>query len=410
MLIEFRVRNFRSIKDEAVLSMVSSSDRSFPDHLIDHPSLGNDHLLKTAGIYGANASGKSNVLYAIMIMSNIVRRSHEFQSDTILPYEPFKLDEKKMNEPTEFKIVFIVDDIKHVYGFSCNNRRILEEYLHHYPNGRKKIIFERMNTSEYRFPYPRDQEQAFIRDRTPENVLFLSRATQLNYSKTKDAYNWFNTLEFIYGHHDINLIRRTNQLISSKDRKQDILEALRAADLGIDDITLEEDRDWSDQEKMKNTLDRILTHGSVHRAAANIRIIRGGISFDLYDEESSGTRRMYALIGPIIDSLRNDRILILDELDTKLHHVLVRFILDLFHDENNRASQMVFTTHDTNLLDRSLFRRDQIWFTEKDPKTRGTDLYSLLEFSPRNDVNIRKGYLAGRYGALPFIKYQGFLE
>ena len=131
-----------------------------------------------------------------------------------------------------------------------------------------------------------------------------------------------------------------------------------------------------------------------------------GIAFDFYSEESEGTKRMFSLIGHWIDALRNGKILVIDELDTKLHHLLNVFLINLFHDptQNKNNAQLIFTTHNINLLDQDIFRRDQIWFTEKDGETGASDLYSLVEYSPRKDKDIQKGYLAGKYGALPFIK------
>ncbi len=425
MLIEFRMKNFRSVKDEAILSMVASSDKTMLDHLIEHESLGGDRLLKTAGIYGANASGKSNLLYGIAIMSAIVRKSHGYQTDNSLPYEPFKMDDGCLSHPTEFHVVFIMEGVKHAYGFTYNKAKIIEEYLHHYPNGRKKVIFERTDTSKYKFPHPKDSEQSFIQDRTPDNVLFLSRATQLNYSKTQDTYKWFNKLKFITPEDNEILIRITSKLMESNEMKMNIINALKTADFGIDDI-------------IPNNVDEVVNHEGFNLNAKKIMInnininndqymnlknqiidkmnsyniisMHKGIPFDFFNEESGGTKRMYSLIGPIFNALREGYILFLDELDTKLHHLLNVFILDLFHDKKNERSQLIFTTHNTNLLDRDLFRRDQIWFTEKDPETGSTDLYSLLEFQPRNDANIQKGYLSGRYGALPFIKFEGFFE
>jgi AAA15 family ATPase/GTPase len=424
-LIEFRMKNFRSIKNEAILSMVSSHDKTMPDHIIEQESLSGDRLLKTAGIYGANASGKSNILYGIGIMSNIVRKSHGFQTDNPLPYEPFKMDDEYLSRPTEFHVVFIMEGVKHAYGFSYNKSKIIDEYLHHYPKGRKKVIFERTDTSEYKFPHPRESEQSFIRERTPDNVLFLSRATQLNYSKTQDAYKWFNKLKFITPEDNDTLIRITSKLIESNEMRRDIINALKTADFGIDDIIPKNINEDIDPEGFNQNTKKIMMNNininndqyidlkdqiMEKMNSYNIISMHKGIPFDFFNEESGGTKRMYSLIGPIFTALREGYILFLDELDTKLHHLLNVFILDLFHDKKNERSQLIFTTHNTNLLDRNLFRRDQIWFTEKDPESGGSELYSLLEFRPRNDSDIQKGYLAGRYGALPFIKYEGFFE
>lgn len=399
MIIEFRLKNFKSIKEEAVISFLASADKSHPSNLIRKEGMGNDSLLKTAVFYGANASGKTNVIYGLNNMDKIIIESHNYQKGDPIPFEPFKLDEDHANGVTEYQITFIKNSVKFVYGFSNDDKRIHDEYLYHYPRGKKRIIFERTDTDQYRFTQE-EGKQNFIKDRTPENVLYLSRATQLDYQGTAEAFEWFRFDLGMLGPGDHPLLKQmTSELIYSGNMKEKILNALKAADLGIDDIII----DRIDVEKIQNDLDKNLRTRSSEIDTYKIRTIHGGVPFDFNMEESEGTKRMYYLIGSIFEVLEKGGVLVLDDMDQRLHHLLNLFILDLFHDEGNRKSQLIFTTHDLNLLDQNIFRRDQIWFTEKDPDTGATDIFSLLEYHPRNDANIRKGYLAGRYGALPFV-------
>ena len=402
MIIDFKVKNFRSIKDEAVFSLLASKDSMLENNIIWDGSLKNDALLKSAVIYGANASGKTNVINGLNTMVRIILGSHNVQKGTNIPYEPFKLDKYNVEAPTEFNITFIKNDIKYVYGFSHDSKKVIQEYLYHYPKGRRKLVFERKKTYRYRFTED-EKEQSFIAERTPENVLYFSRATQLNFQPTSEPFEWFRKDLRVIGPADHPMFRNfTSRLISSGDMKSKILKALKAADLGIDEIIPKKIE--FKYEGLPEEIDEETKRALMNIEDFDITSVHNGVAFDFLNEESEGTLRMYSLIGPMIDALENDRVLVLDEMDTKLHYLLNLFILEQFHDRNNERSQLIFTTHNTNMLDQKIFRRDQIWFTEKDPKTGATDLYSLLEFHPRNDANLQKGYLAGRYGALPFIK------
>ncbi len=416
MLIEFSLENFRSIKDQVTLSLVASPDKSLDNNLITTEVLKKDNLLRSAILYGANASGKSNVVSAFNSLKNLVMLSHTFQKGTEISYSPFKLDNNYLSKPTKFKVVFIKNNIKYVYGVSFTNEKIIEEYLYYYPEDRKAIIFERKDTNYYKFTIDK-KEQKFLSEKTLDNVLYLSSSTQLNYKKTAEAFDWFkNTLAIIGATDHPQLIDFTMRSLNKDAKSKElILKALLEADLGINDITASFEKisideipvmiqkqlkfmvsgKGDDVEKMNiKTIHKVLNEkGEEHKVEFN------------FEEESEGTKRMFALIGPWIDALNNGRVLVVDELDTKLHHFLNVFLIKLFQDptQNKNNAQLIFTTHNTNLLDLDLFRRDQIWFTEKDLRAGNTDLYSLIEFSPRKDKNVRKGYLVGRYGAIPFI-------
>lgn len=414
MLLEFKVENFRSIKSEITLNLTASTDRANPANLI-HETDYAPTLLKTVAIYGANASGKTNLVRSIQLLSKLVMTSHTYQKDQPLPFSPFKLDPACSTAPTTFNIIFVNNGIKYAYELSFDRQKILEEKLYHYPNNKKATIFERTKTNNYKFTTD-EREQKTFSERTLDNVLYLSKSTQENYSKTADAFDWLTKKLAVIttDTHDAVLSDFTVRLVAKDPAiKETILKALLEADLGIEDFSTEYKKFTAGD--MKNVPPEILElifkkAGEIE--AYQIRTKHAGITFDFESEESAGTKRMFSLIGPWLYTLKNGGTLVVDELDTKLHHMLNLFLIGLFHDsrQNKKNAQMIFTTHNVKLLDQNLFRRDQIRLTERNTKTGNTSLVSLDEYHPRKDKDIEKGYLAGRYGALPFIKGDKILK
>lgn len=407
MLIEFSIENFRSFKEKVTFSMLATKDDSLDGNLLKK-ALNEDSLLKSAVIYGANASGKTNVILALYLLKTLVLNSHNYQKGQRIHFTPFKLDQKYLSKPTVMSIVFIKNDVKYSYSVSFDIETVIEEALYHYPNNKKAVIFERNNTAEYKFTAD-EKEQKIISERTLPNTLYLSKATQENYKKTAAAFDWFkDNLQIIGPTDHPGLINITVDLLKKDtELKNYIMKALLEADVGIDDISAISKKISSDQ--LKNfppELIKLILGDKIEIDTYQIQTLHKGVLFDFMSEESDGTRRIFSLIGPWVDALKNGKILVVDEIDTKLHHLLNLFLIKLFHDQtqNKSNAQLIFTTHNTNLLDQDIFRRDQIWFTEKNAETGSTDLYSLTEYSPRKDKDIEKGYLAGKYGALPFIK------
>ncbi len=407
MLIELNLENYRSIKEEVSLNMISTKDSSFENNLIKTDVLKEESLLKSAVIYGANASGKTNILLALNFLQRLVMTSHKHQKGNKLPYSPFKLDKQTLSKPTRIRIVFIKNETKYIYEISFNSEKIITEYLYSYPNNYKKIIFERTDSLNYKF-IDDEKKQRLIAERTLPNVLYLSKATQENYEVVSKVYDWFKDELNVIGPTDHpGLIDITAKMLKSGSMKELILKAMLEADIGIDDISV-------DTKKLKiedlpkgipPEIKKMMMNNKEEIEQTKINTIHKGVNFD-FEEESDGTMRLFSLIGPWITALKDGNVLIVDELDTKLHHLLNVFLIELFHDptQNKKNAQLIFTTHNTNLLDiQDIFRRDQIWFTKKNQKG-ATDLYSLVEYSPRKDKNIERGYLAGKYGALPFIK------
>ncbi|MBW2988799.1 ATP-binding protein [Candidatus Woesearchaeota archaeon] len=406
MLIEFIVENFRSIKERVTLSLVASPDKSLDNNLIEQKALSKDKLLKSALIYGANASGKTNLLLALNFLQALVMKSHTHQKGSKIRFNPFKMEKGCLKKPTKFEIVFIKNGTKYIYGLSFDEEKIINEYLYYYPENRKALIFERSNTNKYKFTIDK-KLQDFLSEKTPENVLYLSRSIQLNYKRTAGAFDWFKDNLRVIGPTESLQPDYTASLLKDPKLKKTILRALLEADVGIDDVSATVKKISADDlpSDIPDEIKSIIISSKFKGEEVKIRTSHKNTPFE-FNEESDGTRRIFSLIGPWIDALKNGRILVVDELDTKLHHLLNVFLINLFHNttQNKSNAQLIFTTHNVNLLDQEIFRRDQVWFTEKKSEFGDTDLYSLVEFSPRKDKNIQKGYLAGRYGAIPFIK------
>jgi len=427
MLIEFSVENFRSIKEKVTLSMVASSDKSLENNLIESDVLKKDKLLRSAVLYGANASGKSNVIMALGFLRNLVMNSHKHQKGDKINCTPFKLDEEYVSNPSKFEVVFIKNDIKYIYGLSVTGEKVVDEYLYYYPGSRRAAIFQRSSTDKYKFTVDKKQQE-FISQRTLDNVLYLSKSTQENYDKTSEVFEWFKDDLGVMGPTDHPALRDFTARLLDSQFKPIILKALSEADLGINDVSASIEKIKLDDkfddlppdapQELKDVFQAIKklddSVGRKEIEKVEIKMLHKvlgkegkelSIPFN-FNEESEGTQRLFSIIGSWIEALVNGSILVVDELDTKLHHKLNVFLIKLFHDptQNINNAQLIFTTHNTNLLDLDLFRRDQIWFTEKNQDSGSTELYSLVEFSPRKDENIQKGYIWGRYGAIPFIK------
>lgn len=413
MLIEFRVCNFRSFRDQQVLSLVAAKDTTLSD-LNTMPSgiSAAPSLLRSVVLYGPNASGKSNVIKAMEYMKAVVAQSASIAPDRTFRVAPFLLDKNSSIKPTDFEITLIIDGVRYQYGFGLTKNRITHEYLLAYRSAKPQKWFERTFdpiSEKYTYEFSsflRGKKDSW-RDATRANSLFLSMAVLLNSEQLKPIYDWFHTEMVV-----INETSTLNQDFSVKrlqesDGKAEICEFLTAADISISEI------DVVTQKKSGHivTFNGEVETPSIKKEDKDVQELRfkheteeGDAIFELADE-STGTRNLLFLAGPVLDILRKGRTLIVDELDTSLHPLLVRRLVELFNNPSSNPSnaQLIFSTHDTSLLDNTLFRRDQIWFVEKD-KSQASSLYPLSDFSPRKNEAFEIGYLTGRYGALPFFK------
>jgi len=406
MIIEISIENYLSVKDKVTLSLDSSPSKKLPQNLINLSR--DDKLLKSVVIYGANASGKSNIIKSVFFLWNMVRSSHNFNVDTKIPRLPFKLDEIYLEKPSKFEIIFIHKNIKYKYGFSCTNEKIIDEYLFYWPHGREALIFSRKNTTKYEFRSDK-RRQDIIKTQTNDNVLYLSRATQLGYEKTKNAY------EFIVNNIVINVSLMWTELTIKKIHenpklKNKVIDILQKADFGgIFDIKVSKEkrkvrgiefkieRDIQSFNPIKEREEDFYNIKFIHKS-------KGGKLVELsFAEESHGTQKTLSMLGPIFDILETGKVAFIDELEVNLHSNITRFLVRLFNSKHNKNNaQLIFTTHDTNLLDSELFRRDQIYICTKEPN-KHTVVTSFLDFDLRETADFERAYLNGRVGGLPFI-------
>lgn len=413
MLIEFSVKNFLSFKEKVTLSMEKGNGDENLENVITNNIT---DLLKTAAIYGANASGKSNILKAFTCAILMVRNSN------LIPIEgkwnfikPFLFDETSKKSPSEFEFIFIVNNVKYRYFFSADENKVYDEILDAYYSQKPTNIFTRTKTNNYVFNSDKNKLESLATNNT-ENKLFLSTATTWNYDKTKDAFLWFSTAIDTYDSFneiaDKDLIDYSND---DESLKTFSLKLLKEADILIKDITVNYEEKEIDSTMVDMFIPPLARNGKKYKIKnVNIEVehevVDNNNNRHIYklnfNEESSGTRVLFAFAPFLKRAFENTKIIIVDELEKSMHPSLVKFIVKLFNNENiNKAnSQLIFTTHATNLLDLELLRRDQIWFTEKNPDNGVSELYPLDSFSVRKDENISKGYINGRYGAIPFIK------
>lgn len=416
MLIEYSVENFRSISEKTTFSMLASKGPSKPENLIKiekNPNV--KKLLKSCVIYGANASGKTNQIFALQVIRDFVVYSKNNNKGDKLPHTPFVLSKAFVEKPTRFEVDFISDNTEYIYKFSYDADQIITEELSYFKGKTEKFIFKR----------EKDQLETFVDDdelsglfrHTGDNVLFLSKANN-EYKKFGPVFEWFNinlrTLGPIFGIGDKHTIDYINK---SKDCKNKVLKILNYADFDISDISgnvIKIDKSGIPPgmlEYIEHVTKKPLDEGELLRTelkSVHIRDDGQEIVNDFSDFESDGTCIFFNILGIWLDALENhQRVLVIDEIDTRLHPDLIMYLLKMFHDtEFNKAdSQLIFTTHNTRILSTDFFRRDQVWFTEKDKHTKTTNLFSLYDYENRTDRSIEKAYYTGRYGGLPDIVY-----
>lgn len=402
-----------SFKNKVTLSMEKGNGDENLDNVINSNNI---NILKTTAIYGANASGKSNILKAFTCAILMVRYSNLISIGGKWDFiKPFLFDEESRNKPTEFEFIFIVNNVKYIYFFSADTNKVYDEFLEAYYSQKPTTIFKRTDTNNYEFSNDKNKLESLSKNNT-ENKLFLATATTWNYDKTKDVYLWFiNGIDIYDSFDNIN----DNDLISYSNNKENLkefaLNLLKEADILIKDINVNYEEQEIDS-SMVNMLFSPFVKNNDKFKVKNVNIeLEHEVCGDNnkihyyklnFAEESSGTRVLFALAPFLKRAFESTKVILVDELEKSMHPALVEFIIKLFHNKeiNKANSQLIFTTHATNLLSLELFRRDQIWFTEKDLKNGISNLYSLDYFSVRKDENIQKGYINGRYGAVPFIK------
>lgn len=418
MLLQFKVKNFQSIKEEAILSMVPSSDKSHPENLAHE---GKKDALKSAAIYGANAAGKSAVIRAFVAAIMAVRTSDTRNITQKIPgMVPFQFDEETAQGPCSFEFYFVAQNgVPYRYGFTADADCVHEEYLYYYASARPSRIFERGD----KFTYNQADESSFSKyeEKNTPNKLFLATATNWGNAKTAPAYQWLADSIDVY-EPDFTMQTLALQAFEKDEQgelKQFTLSLLRQADINIDEIKVDI-VPLSNQAKelvFTDSAGNPVPQGQVKavriHAGHHVQSESGKEAQFFLDlnEESLGTKQLFWFSPILKEVFGKGKTMVIDELDRSLHPFLVQFLVELFHtpEINQTNAQLIFTTHDTTLLSLDTFRRDQIYFVEKDSHTAATELYSLDEFSVRKNENIEKGYLLGRYGAIPYLCPEGGL-
>lgn len=420
MLIDFSVANYRSILERQTLNMAASTyfkELESLNTFLPDQNDGVPRLLRSTVLYGPNASGKSTLIQALQFVEEQVLNSQkESQAGDAIDVVPFKLTAESRAADSEFEITFVEQGVRYEYGFCCNRERFTEEWLIAYPQGRAQKWFHRVFDVEigkdaYKFStsFLGGRKRQTWAAQTRQNALFFSTAIQLNNEQLKPAFDWFKlrlrVFDSVRGFNPAYTVKRCGK---DEDRKR-VVNFMNSAGLSIADIQLKETVFSVDalpkgmpasirDEFMKDLVGRkIIEPRFFHRDVDT----QESVEF-AEEEESDGTRALFAFAGPWLDVIENERVLVVDELDTSLHPLLVHHLVRRLHHEGNKA-QLIFTTHDTTLLSQKLLRRDQVWFMEKDAKS-ATRLYPLSDFSPRDNEAVERGYLNGRYGGIPFLK------
>lgn len=378
MILLFRLNNIFSFRDETTLDLQAAKIQTEKGKALSgnmFPAAGGQ-VLKSVSVFGANASGKSNVMKGIHACVDMIRTSHTYNENTVFAVAPFKFDGYDKN-PSSFFVRFIIDGIEYEYSFSMTRTEILTEHLFYYPKGRRSLVFSRdeskgpdkKNIYEFKQAIKRPMDVAA---NTSRKTLFISRASQMDRDIAKRVFRFFSE--------DVVLDYKESAMpIDSfmKTRKEQILEILNTADSDIVDIRIQ-----------GNTLK------TFHRGNPDI-------AFDFDTEESEGTKTLFHMMLSMIDIVRNGRTLLIDEIDTSLHPHLVEYIINLFNNSNN--AQLIYTTHNTHLLNTDFQRRDQVYFVNK-REDGCSDLYSLYDFKDfRDTFDMEKAYLQGRFDAVPYL-------
>ena len=417
MLVEFTTSNFMSIKDEVCLSLVARPSHDRDDTHVVTPKLPESsspiRLVRTAAIYGPNAGGKTNLLLALSTMQAIIKTSSQLSDE--LPIVPFLFDSQCHNQPSVFEVTFILKNIRYQYGFSATSTHIHDEWLYAWPHGRVQMWYERSGNT-YNFGPRLVGPKNTWKITTRSNSLFLSNAVTLNSEQLKPIADWFsNSLHVsIVGGWSESFTTALCRVDSSDTAiaKRDIVNFLNSADLSINDILVVDEEFSTD--KLPEDLPAVVRE-EIAKDLKGKKLPRVSFVHDIGSDhpteldlhmESRGTQKIFALSGPWLDALREGSTVVIDEVEDSLHTSLVSHLINWFHSNktNPKGAQLIFSTHNTSILSQEIFRRDQIWFCQRNRKLE-TKLFPLTQFRPRKGLeNLERSYLAGRYGAVPYLQ------
>lgn len=404
MLLEFACSNHKSIRGEVLFSTLAGKDNTYEDRTYNMDGV---RVLKSAVIYGANGSGKSNFIDAISFVKRLVMNSITHQPGQGIRQLPHKLE--GFEKESAYRIQFVTKRIRYVFGFSLKNMLVSDEYLYYFPNNRQTKIFERSGNTFSAGRNFRGKFSACKEVLKPNRLLLSCAANFSSVQEVIDAFTFFSDELVIYGsgNQDNWMNYSMYQMNSNPKIKAAVVAFLSELGTGIKDIHISIDQKKLDSAELPPFLSddfkAFLLQNSVDAITAKVEY--ESFKTDLIQEESTGIKKLFAILCPLIDIIVNGKVLICDELESSFHESLVYGLVKLFMDADaEKYAQLIFTTHETGLLNLDLFRRDQIWFTELTEKERATDLYSLAEIkNVRKEENFGKGYIAGKYGAIPML-------
>ncbi|MEU5434682.1 ATP-binding protein [Streptomyces sp. NPDC020719] len=411
MLLSFRVANHRSIRHEQQLNL-------HPVYDADRPEDTAWSAVPVVGIFGANASGKSNLVDALQYMARMVVASHrDAEPGGGIDRYPFLLDDEAKSEPSWFIADLLLDNVRYTYGFGVDDDRVVEEWLDSYPKSKKRELFSREGDEVKPGASQSPGQLALVESITESNVLFLSLAARSKQQDFRPVYDWFaRQLQFRGTNDRRPLGLSAMRALEDADRYPEIMDLLRAADLGIEGCGME--RVLMDEEGLRRRFGsripaRLLREledegpREAMRPWVGHRGRNGMVQMELHDE-SAGTRTLLEQAPRFLGVLRRGGTFVVDEIDASLHSLLTARLISLFQNPqtNPQGAQLIFTTHDASLLGRrdgeDILKRDQVWFVEKN-EFGESSLYSLAEFKPRKEENRERRYLGGSYGGVPFI-------
>lgn len=396
MILKIEFGNFFSIRDKIRIDFRAANinttlARELRHNVMDWNGV---PVLKTIGLFGPNASGKSNIVKAIHFCCRMILDSHLYNEGTVFNFEPFKFDGWQ-EKPSCFLIDFVCDNVEYEYSFELTKTKILSESLYHYPFGRRAKIFVRNADGKYSFGTGVISKPADVALNTSDKNLFLSRASSMNRETAQTLYRYFMN-QFLLGLVNVNDLV---VLDGFNTYKNVILKALEVCDTDITDIEVRKEQMSAPvvvpgQADMAFKFVDVLKFKTFHRDNKEVM-------FDLDLEESSGTRKLFQILIRLLDVVKNKKGIMMDEFDMGLHTRLADFILDLIHA--SERSQLLFSSHNTNLIDVKRLRRDQIVFVNK-TEDGATEIYSLYDFKDfRENMDAEKGYMQGRFDAVPYV-------
>lgn len=405
MVLEIRLSNFFSIKDEVILdfraaNIKSANAKALKKNVFDYNK---SDVLKTIVLYGANASGKSNIIKAIRFCNAMVFESHNHNENTVYNFTPFKF-ENFSNKPSSYFIRFVLNEIEYEYSYSLSRTSIITESLYYYPKGRIKEIFTRDErkgkTKKEKYTFTDVLKRPMdVAENTSNKTLYISRASQMDREIAKEIFNYFNrTFILNYLGFGISAIEDI-----TNHNKQQLIEAIKIADSDIEEVTIKVLKksgknihaDLSNMTlKVEDVVQDHLQIKTFHKA-------NPGVAFDFLTEESQGTIKLFFIMLTLLDVIKNNKVLLIDEIEESLHPKIIEYIFNLFRA--GEKAQLLCTTHNTQFLNLKKFRKDQIYFVNK-VQSGASDLYSLYDYSDfRDTMDLEKAYLQGRFDAVPIV-------